>query len=46
MLMRGAFVPLAGWQWLYGVGYTAVLTILLVIWAYRAFEAHIIQKVG
>lgn len=46
MLMRGAFVPLAGWEWVYGVGYTAVLLIGLVIWAYRAFEAHIIMKVG
>jgi fluoroquinolone transport system permease protein len=46
MLMRGAFVPLAGWEWVYGVGYTAVLLIGLVIWAYRAFEAHIILKVG
>ena len=46
MLMRGAFVPLAGWEWAYGVGYTAVLIIALTLWAYRAFAAHIIRKVG
>lgn len=46
MLMRGAFVPLAGWEWAYGVGYTAVLIAGLTIWANRAFESHIIRKVG
>lgn len=45
MLMRGAFMPLADWEWAYGVGYTAVLIIALTFWAYRAFAAHIIMKV-
>jgi fluoroquinolone transport system permease protein len=46
MLMRGAFVPLAAWEWLYAVGYSAVLLVGLSIWAYRAFHTHIILKVG
>ena len=46
LLMRAAYGPLADWQWLYGVGYTAVLIIALTIWAHRAFEAHIIAKGG
>lgn len=45
MLMRGAFIPLAGWEWAYGVGYTAVTLTGFTFWAYRAFQAHIIMKV-
>lgn len=46
VLMVGAYRPLAGWEWVYGVVYTAVLLIGLTIWAYRAFQTHIIEKVG
>ncbi|MAT97046.1 MAG: hypothetical protein CL608_07885 [Anaerolineaceae bacterium] len=46
VLMVGAYRPLAGWEWAYGVGYTAVLLVGLSIWAYRAFQTHIIEKVG
>ncbi len=46
MLMRGAFVPLAGWEWAYGVGYTAVLIIALTIWANRAFARHILMPIS
>lgn len=46
MLMRGAFVPLAAWEWVYGIGYSAVLLTTLSLWAYRAFHTHIIMKVG
>ncbi len=46
MLMVGAYRPLAGWEWAYGVVVTAVLLIGLSIWAYRAFQTHIIEKVG
>ncbi|MBK8901167.1 MAG: ABC transporter permease [Anaerolineaceae bacterium] len=46
MLMVGAYRPLAGWEWAYGVGGTAVLLIGLTLWAYRAFQTHVIQKVG
>ena len=46
MLMRAAYVPLTPWEWTYGVGYTAILLIGLVSWAYRAFNKHVIMKVG
>lgn len=46
VLMQGAYGPLAGWEWVYTVGYTAVLLITLIIWAHRAFIRHIIMKVG
>ena len=46
ILMQAAYGPLAGWEWAYGVGYTAVLLITLTIWAHRAFHRHIIMKVG
>lgn len=46
MVMRAAYVPLSGWQWVYGVGYTAVLLIGLIIWAHRAFEKHIVAQGG
>lgn len=46
MLMRGAFVPLATWEWVYGIGYSAVLLSGLSVWASRAFQKHIIMKVG
>jgi fluoroquinolone transport system permease protein len=46
VLMQGAYIQLPGWQWLYAVGYTAVLITVLTIWAYRAFQTHIIAKGG
>ena len=46
VIMQAAYSPLATWEWVYGVGYTAVLLIGLSIWAYRAFQKHIIQEVG
>ena len=46
VLMQAAYGPLTGWEWVYGVGYTAVLLIGLTIWAQRAFETHIIAKGG
>lgn len=46
MLMRGAYIDLAGWEWLYGIGYTIVLIVGLSLWAYRAFQTHVIMKVG
>jgi fluoroquinolone transport system permease protein len=46
VLMQGAYIQLPGWQWLYALGYTAVLITVLTIWAYRAFQTHIIAKGG
>lgn len=46
VLMQGAYGPLETWQWLYTIGYTAALIIGLTLWAYRAFNRHIIMKGG
>jgi fluoroquinolone transport system permease protein len=46
ILMQAAYIQLTGWQWVYGLGYTAVLIAGLTIWAYRAFQTHIIAKGG
>ena len=46
MLIRGAYLPLSSAEWLYAIGYTAVQLIVFAIWAYRAFQTHIIMKVG
>jgi len=46
VLMQGAYGPLQGWEWVYAVGYTAVIIISLTIWAQRAFDKHIIMKGG
>lgn len=46
MLMQGAYLQLAAWEWLYATAYTAGLVIGLAIWAQRAFHTHIVMKVG
>lgn len=46
LLMKGAFAPLAGWEWGYAIGYTIIAIALLSLWAWRAFQTHIIRKVG
>lgn len=45
MIIRGAFLQLVPWEWFYAIGYTTALIVGLTIWAYRAFYAHIIEKV-
>ncbi len=46
VLIQGAFVELAAWEWIYAIGYSTILTALLTNWSYRAFERHIVQKAG
>lgn len=46
LLMKGAFLPLAPWEWAYAIGYTIFALAVLTVWAYRAFQAHIVMKVG
>ena len=46
MLMQGAFVPLAAWEWVYGIVYTAAMMGGFTVWAYRAFNKHIIMNLG
>jgi fluoroquinolone transport system permease protein len=46
LLMRGAFFPLETGEWLYAIGYTGLMLAGLMIWAYRAFNTHIVMKGG
>lgn len=46
MLIRGAFTPLSGWQWAYGLGVTALTLAVLAVWAGRAYDTHIVRKAG
>jgi len=46
MFMQGAYMELEAWQWLYSIGYSTVLLIGLSVWAYRAFQQHIVIRVG
>ena len=46
VLMQAAYGPLTTGEWVYGVGYTTTLVTILSIWAYRAFQTHIVAKGG
>ncbi|MEM7032824.1 MAG: ABC transporter permease [Chloroflexota bacterium] len=46
ILMQGAYTAIPNWHWIYGIGYSALMIIGLTIWAYRAFDTHIVRKVG
>lgn len=41
VLLRGLFVPLAGWEWLYGVGYSALWIGLLFRWSRSRFDRYV-----
>ncbi|MEP3275707.1 MAG: hypothetical protein ABJN26_07995 [Stappiaceae bacterium] len=42
MILMSAYRPLLPWEWIYGLGYTAVLLVGLSVWANAAFNKHII----
>ncbi|RIK45075.1 MAG: hypothetical protein DCC55_00005, partial [Chloroflexi bacterium] len=46
LLVHGAFEPLALWQWVYAIGYTAVLTGVSWWWAERQFEQFVVRRAG
>lgn len=46
MLIWGAWNPLAPWELLYGLGYSALLGAGLYLWARRSFVRHAIQRIG
>jgi len=46
VLMLGAYRPLAPWEWLYAIVYTAAWTAGLSAWAYAAFRTHVIMRAG
>jgi fluoroquinolone transport system permease protein len=46
MLMQGAFTNLTTWQWIYGLGYSSSLILVLAFWTSRAFNTHVVNRVG
>ncbi|MEO1286422.1 MAG: hypothetical protein AAFV93_01535 [Chloroflexota bacterium] len=46
MLTQASFISLNSWEWAYTLIYNTVLLIGLSAWAYRAFQTHIVEKVG
>lgn len=42
MLMQGAFRLLESWEWVYGLGYSAVILVILSFWAHGAYRRHIL----
>lgn len=46
MLMIAAFRPLELWEWIYGLGYTALWLAVTAIWAHAAFDKYITRRPG
>lgn len=46
VLLGGAFSPLAGWEWLYGIGYAALWIVAAFVWSARAFRRVVVAAVG
>jgi fluoroquinolone transport system permease protein len=46
LLLKGAFQPLAAWELLYGLGYSAVFMAIAYAWSHRAFYKFVILKEG
>ena len=44
MIMQGAYLELTANQWLYAILYTALLIGISAMWAYRAFQTHVISS--
>ncbi len=46
MLIKGAYVQLPLWQWIYAILYTSITILVFAFWAHRAFTKYITMKVG
>jgi len=46
LLMRGAFTPLATWQWIYAVGMSLLTIAALALWTRRRLRAHLRLQQG
>lgn len=44
LLLRGTFLPLAGWQWLYALGVSALACAAGFVWARGAFYRYVILR--
>jgi fluoroquinolone transport system permease protein len=46
LLVRGAFEPLAAWQWIYAVSYLGLCIGIGFVWALRTFEQFVVRGGG
>ncbi len=46
VLTQAAFQPVAAWQWLYGLLYSALWAVLLLVWSRRVFARFIVTAEG
>jgi fluoroquinolone transport system permease protein len=46
LLVRGAFEPLAAWQWVYALAYVGVCIIAGYLWALRVFDRFVVRGRG
>ncbi len=44
MFVRGAFIPLASWEWAYAILGTALVVVGTSVWAHRSFVHYVIRK--
>ncbi|MEM6284426.1 MAG: hypothetical protein AAF787_19700 [Chloroflexota bacterium] len=46
LIMQAAWEPLAAWEWVYALVYTAMTIGVLYAWSLRAFHAHIVMRIS
>jgi len=46
VILKGAVSPLQAWEWLYGVGYSALWIGLGFVWCSRAFRRFAVRAAG
>lgn len=46
LIMAAAWEPIAAWEWLYALGYSALVIGGLWVWSLRAFQRQIVMRVG
>ena len=46
VLLKGGFVPLAAWEWAYGIGWSAIWIGLGLRWSSRAFQRFVVATAG
>ncbi|MEO0560967.1 MAG: ABC transporter permease [Chloroflexota bacterium] len=46
LIMSAAWEPLAAWEWIYALVYTALTIGVLYVWSLRAFDRHIVMRLG
>lgn len=46
VILSGTVAPLAAWQWLYGIGYSALWIGLTYAWGRRTFQRFVVARAG